>query len=182
MLDQIISTKIISLQTECLTKLMLIITNLGDKYLIALLSVIVLIFLLYKKPYLKTEIFILTMASAVILSQTLKFIIQRPRPLIMLIEKTTFSFPSGHATLAITFFGMLIYLFKDKIKNKTLRYTFITGNILLILLIGFSRLYLNVHWITDVLAGFSLGLICIFGSIYLVNKIGFWKKKKSLIN
>ncbi len=100
----------------------------------------------------------------------------------MLIEKTTYSFPSGHATLAVAFFGMLIYLFKDKIKNKTLRYTFITANIFLMILIGITRIYLNVHWLTDVLAGYALGLICIFGSIYLVNKIGFLKKKKSLIS
>ena len=160
---------------------MLLITNLGDKYVIALLSVILLIFLLYKKPYLKTETFILTMGSAVILSQILKYIIQRPRPIQMLIEKTGFSFPSGHATLAVAFFGMLIYLFKNKIKNKTIRYLFIIANILLMILIGFSRLYLNVHWFTDVLAGFSLGLICIGASIWLIKKIGFWKKKKSLL-
>jgi undecaprenyl-diphosphatase len=181
MLDQLISTNIISLQTETLSKIMLFLTHLGDKYIIALFSVILLIFLLYKKPYLKTEMFILTMGSAVVFSQALKYLIRRPRPLEMLIEKTSFSFPSGHATLAIAFFGMLIYLFKNKIKNKTSRYLFIIINILLILVIGFSRLYLNIHWFTDVLAGFVLGLICIIGSIYVVKKIGFWKKKKSLM-
>lgn len=160
---------------------MLILTTLGNKYIIALFSVIVLIFLVYKKPYLKTEIFILTMGSAVILSQILKYLIQRTRPIEMLIEKTTYSFPSGHATLAVAFFGMLIYLFTNKIKNKTLRYSFIIGNVLLILIIGFSRIYLNVHWLTDVLAGYVLGLICIACSIYTINKIGFWKRKKSLI-
>ena len=64
------------------------------------------------------------MASGVIFSQALKILVERARPENMLILKDGFSFPSGHTTRAITFFGMLIFLFKDKIKNKNLRYLF----------------------------------------------------------
>lgn len=182
MINEIIYFSIQRIQTETLTKLMLIITSLGNKYIIAILSVILLIFLLYKRPYLKTETFVLTMGLAVILSQLLKIIIKIPRPENALIHATGFSFPSGHATLAIAFFGMLIYLFTEKFKNKTLKTLFISVNVFLILLIGFSRMYLNVHWFIDIIAGFVLGLICIFASIYIIKKIGFLRKKKSIIN
>jgi undecaprenyl-diphosphatase len=88
----------------------------------------------------------------------------------MLIPETGFSFPSGHTTLSIAFFGVLIYLFKDEIKNKTLRYLFITISLLLPFLIAFSRLYLNVHWFTDVVAGLFIGTSCVIGSIYFSKK------------
>ncbi|RLG10216.1 hypothetical protein DRN73_08395 [Candidatus Pacearchaeota archaeon] len=94
-----------------------------------------------------------------------KDLIQRPRPISSLIPVSGYSFPSGHALISIIFFTSLIYFFKDNIKNKNLRYTFITINILLFLLIGFSRIYLNVHWFSDVLGGFLLGLFWIGFSI-----------------
>ena len=76
----------------------------------------------------------------------------------MLIEETEFSFPSGHALFAALIFGFLIYVFKNEIKNKIIRYSFIIINILLMITISFSRLYLKVHWFSDVLAGFFLGI------------------------
>ncbi len=178
MLDQIISNSILSIQSPLLTKVMIFITFLGDKYLITILSIFLLIFLIYKKQYIKAKIFVITLGLGIIISQILKYTIQRPRPETMTILKEGFSFPSGHATISIIFFGMLIYLFKDKIKNQTLKYIFITINTSLIILISFSRLYLNVHWLTDVLAGLILGLICIFGSIIIIHKIPFLNKNK----
>lgn len=179
MLDQIISNNISTIQSEQLTKLMIFITSIGNKFAIAFFSIILLSLLIFhKKDYKRTKIFTITMGAAVILSQVLKELIQRIRPIEQLIEKTTYSFPSGHATLAMAFFGVLIYLFKDEIKNKTLKYSFITANILLIILISFSRIYLNVHWLTDVLAGLTLGLICITGAILTVKKIPYLKKNK----
>jgi len=164
-----------SWQSPALTKIMILATNIGDKYTVTFLSLLLLISLLYKKDYLKAKIFAITIGLATILSQLIKIIIQRARPETMLIPETGFSFPSGHATLAFAFFGILIYLFKDEIKNKILKYSFIKANIFLIFLIGFSRIYLNVHWFTDILGGFALGLICIFLSIYLCKKIPFLK-------
>jgi len=180
MLDQLISTNMPSIQSEALTKIMIPLTHLGDKYLIAFFSAIILGILLYKKEYVKSKIFTLTMGGTVVLTQALKLINQRPRPENMLIAKDGFSFPSGHSALAIAFFGMMIFLFKDKIKNKTLRYTFITTNTLLIILIAFSRLYLNVHWLSDIIAGLTVGLICMLISIWASKKIPYIRKNKLL--
>lgn len=161
-----------------LTQSMIFITNIGDKYVLAVFSLIILLIFFAKKEFLKAKIFAGTMALAVVISQTLKYTIKRARPLEMLIEKDGYSFPSGHATLSMAFFGMMIYLFKDKIKNKTARCIFVTLNIVLILLIAISRLYLNVHWPTDVIAGFALGLGCIYASIFICKKIPFLAKNK----
>lgn len=178
MLDQILNAKILTLQTPGLNKIMFFITNIGDKITIAIFSIILLAFLISKKQYIKTKIFVIALGLGVILSQVLKYIIKRPRPETMTLLKNGYSFPSGHVTISLIFFGMLIYLFKDKIKNQTLKYIFIIANILLILLISFSRLYFNVHWPTDILAGLLLGLICIIGSIIMVQKIPFLNKNK----
>jgi len=88
----------------------------------------------------------------------IKIILQRVRPENALIKISEYSFPSGHATVSIIFFSILLYSFKEDIKNKVLKNIFIISNIIIILLIGFSRIYLNVHWFSDVIGGFSLGL------------------------
>lgn len=178
MLDKIINEKIMSIQSPILTKIFTFITYLDDKYTIAILSLLILIILFRKKEYLKSKILVLALALGVILSQGLKMIIERDRPLIMLIPETGYSFPSNHSTLSMVFFGMIIYLFKDEIKDKFKKNIFVISNATLILLIGFSRIYLSVHWFTDVIFGFTLGLICIYISIISVKKIKFLRKNK----
>jgi len=170
MIDKLISTNIVNIQSPNITELMIFITNIGDKYTIALFSLITVLLLYHKKTYQRTKIFILTIGISVIISQVIKHIIQKPRPINQLIIETGYSFPSGHATIAMAFFGILIYLFKDEIKNKLIKHLFIIINILLILLISFSRIYLNVHYLSDVLAGLILGLICIFVAIFISKK------------
>lgn len=169
--DQLINTKITLLQTDVLTQIMIAITNIMSTKVLLTLSLLLILFLTYKKNYRKVLLVIVSIGGATALELFLKALIQRARPENALIEaSSTYSFPSGHATLAIVFFSLLILLFKDKIKNKQLKYSFITTNILLILLIGFSRVYLNVHWFTDVIAGFMLGLLWIILVIHIYKK------------
>ena len=99
----------------------------------------------------------------------IKNVIQRPRPNpFRFIEETGYSFPSGHATNNMAFCGILIYLICKNVKNKKLK---IISTILLslwVLIIGISRIYFNVHYVSDLIAGFILGLICILISINIV--------------
>ncbi|MDP3729110.1 MAG: phosphatase PAP2 family protein [bacterium] len=169
-LDQIINTKVTLLQTEFLTKIMLIITNIMSTKGIIFLSLLLILFLAHKKRYQKVLLVILSIGGGIALELSFKALIQRARPENALIETTSYSFPSGHATLAIIFFSLIIYLFKDQIKNTLQRWIFIAANIFLILLIGFTRIYLNVHWFTDVLAGFILGILWLYLIIYLLKK------------
>ena len=88
---------------------------------------------------------------------------QRAKPLNTLIPETSFSRPSGHATIDVVFFGLITYLFITK-KHK-LTATLIST--LIILITGFTRLYLRVHWLTDVIAGLTLGTIILITSILI---------------
>ena len=93
------------------------------------------------------------------LNTGLKYIVQRPRPTeFRIIDESGYSFPSGHSMVSMAFYGFLIYLVHKNIKNKYLKWTLITFLSILILLIGTSRIYLGVHYTSDVLAGFVLAI------------------------
>lgn len=100
-----------------------------------------------------------------LIKEVLKYLFMRPRPTMMwLIEATGYSFPSGHSTLSLCFYGLCIYF----LMKSTLPYKRILSMSLIILIfcIGVSRIYLGVHYFSDVLAGFLLGLSYL---IYVIN-------------
>ena len=124
------------------------------------LVIIITALLLLNRRYHQTIFLLISVSSAFFMEFIIKILVQRPRPDTALINLSDFSFPSGHSTISILLFVFLIYAFKDDIKNKTLKYIFIIFCIFSFLIVGFSRIYINVHWFTDVLAGFTLGLFC----------------------
>lgn len=158
LLDIWINSKIVLLQHPAFTKIMVFITNIASPTNLLILSIIFLGFLIYKKRWYFSLLLVFGMAGGFLLKTLLKLLIQRARPENALIIDAGYSFPSGHATLAVIFFTLTIYIFKDDIKNRMLKYIFIFADIIIILLVGFSRIYLNVHWFSDVIAGFALGL------------------------
>lgn len=87
-----------------------------------------------------------------------KYIFHRPRPFWPAISETSFSFPSGHATTVVVFYGFLAYLFFRKSKSWLARILIIFLTLILIILVDFSRLDLGVHYLSDVLAGNLVGL------------------------
>lgn len=102
----------------------------------------------------------------------LKLYFSRPRPLTPLLQQAHgFSFPSGHAMSSMTFYGLLIYLVYKHVDKLLWRWVLIVALAAAILLIGFSRIYLRVHYATDVLAGFSVGIIWLVLAIFVMGRI-----------
>ena len=170
-LDVLVNAKVALLQTPLLTKLMLVITSLGSIAGLIILSVIAFALLAYKKRWLNAMLFSLSMLGGVGIELLIKLIVHRPRLDNALIQASGYSFPSGHATMAMLFFLLLIYLFKDDIKKELWKHVFIISCISIALLIGFSRIYLNAHWLTDVIGGFALGLLWFMLSIFVFKKV-----------
>ena len=103
-----------------------------------------------------------------LLNQMLKYIVQRPRPTeFRIIEESGYSFPSGHSMVSAAFYGFIIYLIYKNIKNKYIKWSLMSILSILIILIGTSRIYLGVHYTSDVLAGFliSISYLIIFTSV-----------------
>lgn len=149
------------LRNPTMTTIMKTITKLSDTSYIILIAVILTFLFLFK--YRQKEVAKIIPCNLIfvtLLNQTLKTIFQRERPLgHNLIEISGFSFPSGHAMVSMAFYGLLIYVIYHLVKNKTLRNTLIAINTLIILLIGISRVYLGVHYISDIIVGYSISII-----------------------
>ncbi|MFH1510843.1 MAG: phosphatase PAP2 family protein, partial [Candidatus Woesearchaeota archaeon] len=110
----------------------------------------------------------ISVPSGIALELLLKVFLHRPRPVYSL--DSTYSFPSGHATLAAVFFFVLAYSFYCNFREKWQRYCFVAACCFLALLIGFSRIYLEMHFASDVIAGFALGIWCVASVMLLLQK------------
>lgn len=117
--------------------------------------------------------------SSLLLMFGLKRLFARQRPNNQLLEAATnFSFPSGHALMSVTFYGLIAYIVWQSVKNKTLRWILILLIILWILVIGASRLYLRRHFYSDVVAGFAIGFLWLVLSLQLIGRMEKYSRKK----
>ncbi|MBQ2836269.1 MAG: phosphatase PAP2 family protein [Clostridia bacterium] len=148
-----ISKHIIS---DNITPIVKIITQFGGATFFIALATILLVAIKNKK----IGFFIwINLATSALLNKILKHIVQRPRPTEhRIIDESGYSFPSGHSMVSAAFYGLLIYLIYKNVKNKYLKWGLITILSLLIFLIGTSRIYLGVHYTSDVLAGFLVAI------------------------
>jgi len=104
--------------------------------------------------------------SSLVLMLLLKQLFQRKRPLSPLLKAAKgLSFPSGHAIMAVTFYGLLIYILQHSVAVDWIKWIATILIVVLILLIGFSRVYLRVHYASDVAAGFVIGLLWLIISL-----------------
>ena len=117
--------------------------------------------------------------TSLIVMSGLKDVFNRTRPLDPLLYAARgLSFPSGHALTSVTFYGLLIYIVWERVKNRVVKSVIITLLVLLILTIGFSRVYLRVHYMSDVIAGFCLGTLWLVIAIWSLRKIERFTHKK----
>jgi membrane-associated phospholipid phosphatase len=151
-------------------KIMLFITFLGKhQFLIPANLILIFYFLLVTKQNWFSIRVITISISSLVLMLLLKQLFQRKRPLSPLLKAAKgLSFPSGHAIMAVTFYGLLIYILQHTIDPNWLRTTSTILIIMLIFLIGFSRVYLRVHYASDVLGGFIIGSLWLFISLSVI--------------
>ncbi len=164
------------LRNPNLTIFMLLITKFSDTITILLFTIILILFFLVTIKNKKIALLIpCNLILVVIINQLLKFLIQRQRPIgYRIIEMSGYSFPSGHAMVSMAFYGLLIYVIYRLVKNKNLKVSLIIINVLIIILIGISRVYLGVHYLSDVITGYSLSIIYLIILIKILNKYNFF--------
>jgi undecaprenyl-diphosphatase len=109
----------------------------------------------------------------------LKNLFNRKRPEIPLLEEARgLSYPSGHALMSVTFYGLIIYMVFKYVRNRELRWTLITLLLFLILIIGTSRIYLRVHYASDVIAGYCIGFLWLAFAIWTLNRMEKYSRQK----
>lgn len=164
-LDSFIYDFISKYITDNLTNIVKYLTYIGSGIVVIGITIFVFIFFKNKKYSLYMSI---NLISITILQLVLKNIFSRERPTdINLIEETGYSFPSGHSLTAMAFYGFLIYLVHISNISKRSKTIFITLFTLFIVVTGLSRVYLGVHYFTDVIGGFtfSLAYLIVFTNI-----------------
>lgn len=160
-IDDPIRNAVFSLRADWLTVIMKSITYMGNWQTI---TVICLILLIIKKTRITYGVPLSIGAIFVpLINKGIKALVLRPRPdkAFFLIEQGGWSFPSGHAITTMFFYGMLIYIIRSNVKNKTLANVLTAVLAIPMLLGGISRIYLGVHYPTDVLAGWCLAIAVI---------------------
>lgn len=163
------------LMSDFATPITKFITNFGGAIFIIILTVILFVIIKNKKIGISI---ISNLVIITAINQILKRIVQRPRPTeYRIIEETGYSFPSGHSMVSLAFYGYLIYLIYKYINNKHLKRTLIIILSVLICIIGVSRIYLGVHYTSDVLGGFLISFAYLIIYIELVNKFVLEKNK-----
>jgi undecaprenyl-diphosphatase len=150
------------------------VTTVGGTAVTGGLGILFSIYFAFRRKWRSAAIMFVSICSASASVSFLKEFFMRPRPLhgLVYVDPTDWSFPSGHATLAAAFFFAIAYLLAPKIRSWVAREIFVALCILSIIAIGLSRIILNVHWVSDIIAGWSLGIFCAASSILLVRYVG----------
>ena len=166
-IDMLIFDKIKPRVNTINNKIMLFITFLGKHQFLIPANLILIFYFLLVKRQTWFSIRVITIAiSSLVLMLLLKQLFQRKRPLSPLLKAAKgLSFPSGHAIMAVTFYGLLIYILQHSITIDWLNWLLTILVVVLIFLIGFSRIYLRVHYPSDVAAGFIIGLLWLLISL-----------------
>lgn len=165
--DRNILLAIKPIHTPWLNWLMIKVTYLGEPLVLLPIALILAVILLLLRRY--SPAIILPIATLLTwqLNHWLKAIFSRPRPQLWerILDAGFYSFPSGHAMVSFLFYSLIGYFLA--VRFPQFRWLIFSVSILLIIAIGFSRLYLGVHWLTDIIAGYMVSLVCAIASIFI---------------
>ena len=169
--DLRLSSWLISHATVGVSRLFEIITNLGRYLVIRNIAILITIWLLINREWVRAAMLVFLVIAANLISRLLQRVVERDRPDFPqdFLRGVEYSFPSGHTMLATAFYLMVIYLTWVSFGGTMIGWTIIAIGLALIVLVGISRIYLGVHFTTDVLGGWIAGLILFFMVIMIGN-------------
>lgn len=169
-LDMLINTIFASNRSGDIIQFAWLVTQLGESVFIALATLVTSAILWINNRRPQIIILWLVLLGSTALTFFGKLLLMRPRPETAVLLETSGSLPSGHATIAVAFYGYITYLIISQIKSKILSNLLLFIGILGIALIGWSRLYLGVHYLSDIIAGFAVGFLWLKIGMYLNTK------------
>jgi undecaprenyl-diphosphatase len=158
------------LRAESLTSIMLAVSFVFHPVVLIGISGVLFVFLLLIRKKHLSLFFFSTMVVSILSGLVLKTVFGVVRPLNSIAIETGASFPSNHAVGAMVFFMTLLYVVLKEVRDRTIRFLFGIVAIFMVIISGFSRLYLGVHWLSDVLASFALGLFWVTLAILILKK------------
>ena len=170
--------------SEANTNFMLGITWLGSQYFLIPAYVLLMFYFFFirRNKWLGIKIAAVSLSSLIVMF-SLKMLFKRPRPLMPLLKEVEgLSFPSGHAFMSFSFFGLLIYIIHKELRTRWIKYILILFLTCTMLLVGLSRIYLRVHYASDVIAGFCMGFMWMVISLTVLHFIEKDKSKLPQVN
>jgi undecaprenyl-diphosphatase len=175
--DAQLSTWLHTHQTPLLTRAMFVVTWLGSGAIASCIAAPFVIYFIRRHRFYWLAAFAFSVYGGMLLNRILKYVFQRPRPHFddPLLSLSSYSFPSGHTMTATVVFGVLAaYLFATT-QNWRRRVVIVLVASFLILLVGFSRIYLGVHYLSDVLGAMAEGLAWL--ALCLTVVYSFWRRR-----
>lgn len=158
----------VGLRTPLLTNIFVLITNMGSPFVLFAVSCVIIALLLMQGQRYDALLIAFSMVVAVACFSILRNTFVIPRPGSDLINFTGSSFPSGHATVATTFFFALAHTFFSWQRTAVRKFVLVTLSILGAALVCLSRLYLGAHWALDILAGIAVGILSVSFSVLIL--------------
>ena len=163
--DADVNSWAVSIQSTGFTQIAKIIHYGFGTTALSIITLLIAVYLLYKRYRNDALLLVGVMLGDFVIVAILKRLIHSARPLNGIMQEAGFSFPSGHATAAVVFLGLLTYFMWQHFKSRNVRILSGVLFISLSLVVGFSRIYLNVHWLSDVVGAYSLGIFWLTFSI-----------------
>ncbi len=157
-LDLTIQNEVVMLRSDSIVDILKYFTDFGDTKAMIAWTILAAAILFWKKHYIYSMGIALTIGVTELIAFIIKNSIGRHRPpeFMALVSESSPSFPSGHTIAAVSFYGFLMYFFYKKIQNKILRNFLMMICSLIILLAGFTRIYLGAHWPSDTFASYAI--------------------------
>ena len=180
--DTRIANLFVVFRTDALTNVFSWITLLGkSQVILGLIAISGVLLWLWRKSFYILSLFI-AVAGSETFSYLGKLAFHRPRPEMAVYTEHSFSFPSGHATIAVAFYGFAGYLLMHFVQSWNRKVNIFFSTILIIIAIGFSRVYLGVHYISDVWSGYLVGAMWLIVAVSFSEWLTYKKKSDKSIS